>query len=93
MTRTRRRNARRKPRATAIGFLLAFVLTVATIIYTGLLVKAPHSAEGEGSSAQSVPQPDERTEEISDTPPRAAETPDARRRSRADETAATEMVR
>lgn len=33
----------RKPRAIAIGFLFAFLLTTATIIYTGLLVKAPRT--------------------------------------------------
>jgi hypothetical protein len=43
MSNTDNRAAIRRPTATALGFLAAFILTTVTIIYTGLLVKSPET--------------------------------------------------
>ena len=50
------RRGRKRPSATAAGFLAAFGLSVATIIYTGLKVGAPRRA----ATAVETRQPEER---------------------------------
>lgn len=47
--------AKRTPRGIALGFVVAFALSTATIIYTGLKVGAPQR-ESRDSSASAAPQ-------------------------------------
>lgn len=52
MTANTERGRARKLNWTAIGFVIAFLLSTATVIYTGLLVKAPgaHRPAGAGET-------------------------------------------
>jgi hypothetical protein len=67
---------KKRRRLIGMGFVLAFVLSTATIIYTGLNVRAPGSARTE-SSALETPDTDveEFAEEARDTGEAEPDTP------------------